>query len=103
MSAATAIPSTAEISDDEAALFYTTSMWGSDAYPVQEFSGRWHVGPWRSWKGFPTCHKTKKAAVAQFELWREGFLRRWAEFKQADPQAILTGIGIKLGSGEYRS
>ncbi len=53
-----------EISKDEKALLTHISMWGSDGYPVQQISGGWAWGPWRSIKGSPLIFPSKKLITA---------------------------------------
>ena len=87
------------LTDDEAALLYTVQMHGSAAYPISKLSGnRWLIGPWRGWKGFPVCYKTKKAAVAQFEGWMSLALERFADMRRANPDVIITAVGVKGGA-----
>ena len=83
------------LNDDEDALLYTVQMHGSAAYPVRKVSGRWIIGPWRDWKGFPTVFKTKKLAVEMFDRWIALALERWREMKAARPDAQLTAVGIR--------
>lgn len=83
------------LTDDEAALLYTVNMNGSAAYPVAKIRGRWFIGPWRSWKGFPTCYKTKREAVAQFERWASLARERFANMRQTNANVILTAVGIR--------
>lgn len=84
------------LNDDEAALLYVTGMGGSACYPINKLmrGAGWTVGPWRSWKGFPTVFKTKKAAHAMFERWAAGARERFAEMRRADPNVILTAVGV---------
>ena len=84
------------LTDDEAALVYHTGRYGSDGYPVQKVGSKhWGIGPWRSWDGFPRLYPTKREAVAQFERWLDLALKRWAEMKRAEPDLILTAVGIR--------
>lgn len=53
------------------------------------------AGPALVVAGSPALYKTKGAAVAAFEAWRDLALERWAEFKRTSPHAILTAVGVK--------
>lgn len=47
------------------------SMWGSTAYPVQKFGRNWQWVEFWGVKGAPTVYKTKREAVAAFELFMD--------------------------------
>jgi hypothetical protein len=85
------------LTDDEAALLVHVERWGSEGYPIQRRSeGRsWHIGPWRSWRGFPATYPTKRAAVEQFERWKDLALERWGSMKRERPHLMLTGVGVR--------
>lgn len=83
------------LTDDEAALLYIVQMHGSRAYPIAKLSSRWVIGPWRGWKGFPICYRTRKAAVEQFERWITLALERWSEMKAANQHLIMTAVGVR--------
>jgi len=82
------------LTDDEAALIYHVHSWGSPGYPIQKVGRSWHIGPFRSWRGMPSC-STKREAVARFEKWLNLALERWRAMKAARPELIMTGVGIK--------
>lgn len=83
------------LTDDEAALLYTVQMMGSASYPISKVGSRWQWHAWRSVGGSPTLYRTKRAAVAAFELWSDLALARWREMKIANRLLILTAVGVK--------
>lgn len=83
------------LTNDEAALLYVTGMRGIDWYPINKMGSKWFVGPFRSWSGFPTAFKTKKAAVAQFEAWSDLARERFAFMREQNPHVILTAVGVR--------
>ena len=83
------------LTNDEAALLYTVSMCGRQAYPISRLGSKWRIGPWRDWPGFPTAFGTKKAAVERFEQWRDLARERWASMRLSNPDAMLTAVGIR--------
>lgn len=85
----------APLTDDEVALLYHVMRWGSQGYPIRKLQSKWIIDSWRSWKGFPTTYKTKKAAQAQFERWVDLANERWMEHQSENPNAIMTAVGIR--------
>lgn len=83
------------LTNDEAALLYHTGMWGSAGYPISKMGGKWFITSFRSWTGFPTAFKTKKAATAQFEAWCDLARDRYAEMRRQNPDVILTAVGLR--------
>jgi len=85
------------LTDDEAALLYHVTRWGSDGYPVRKLGRGWIVDQWRSVKGPPVVYKTKRAAVAQFDAWLESALARLREMRAANPEHrfTITAVGIR--------
>jgi hypothetical protein len=84
------------LTNDEGGLLQAVSMFGSASYPVRKYSaGKWFVTSFRSWKGFPTAFKTKKAAVERFEMWHTMALERWAAMKAENPHLMLTQYEIR--------
>lgn len=88
------------LTDDEAALLTHITRWGSDGYPIEKLGRKWVWRQWRGVKGSPVLYKTKKEAVAVFELWQELVLERWRQFRirMANPNAIMTATGVSIQS-----
>ena len=80
---------------DEAALLYHVQMYGEPGYPVEKLGKRWIVRDWRSVRGAPVVHATKRAATARFEAWALLARERWAAMRAAQPDLMLTAIGIR--------
>lgn len=71
--------SNGRISEDEAFVLVTVSMYGSDGYPIHKVGSRhWVWGPVRGIKGSPVCFKTRRAAVDSFEAYHSALLDRLA-------------------------
>jgi hypothetical protein len=87
------------LSDDEAALVYHVQRWGSTGYPVERVGSKWCWRDWRSVSGSPVLYKTKRAATTAFEGWVDLTLERWRAQKMAQPDAILTGVGVRILGG----
>ncbi len=56
------------LSEGERALVTHCSMFGSDGYPVAKMSKHWHWVEAFGVKGPPVVYKTKRDAVAAFEV-----------------------------------
>jgi len=65
-----------QISEDENALLDHVTQWGSDGYPVARLGRRWAWQDWRGVRGSPIRYKTKRDAVAAFEVWYARALER---------------------------
>ena len=62
------------LTEDERALLVHLSRWGSDGYPIQKLArARGWTWSYRSIQGPPVIFKTRRAAVASFEVF-EGIL-----------------------------
>lgn len=83
------------LTDDEAALVCHVERWGSDGYPIEKICKSWQIVAFRSWPGYPTVYKTKKAAAEQFRRWLALALERWAAMKREHPDAVMTAVGIR--------
>ncbi len=59
------------ISDNERELLAHISRWGSDGYPVVRAGKRWIWHEFYGVKGAPTVYRTKKEAVAAFEVFHQ--------------------------------
>lgn len=82
----------APLTDDEIALCYHVTRFGSAGYPVERVGRRWHWRAWRSVKGAPVSYTTKRAAVAAFESWHTLALLRWNSTRK--PGQIMTAVGM---------
>jgi len=67
------------LSANERELFAHVTMFGSEGYPVAKLGRRWIVADAFGVKGAPTVFRTKREAVAQFELWLDQARARLAE------------------------
>ena len=66
------------LTEDENFIIGHISMFGSDAYPVRKMGGKWFVTGLRGIGAFPTAFKTKREAVARFELFHDLLLDKLA-------------------------
>jgi hypothetical protein len=66
----------------ERALLTHVTMFGSDGYPVQRVGSSWQWVDAFGVGGAPTVYRTKRAAVAAFELWLEAMRRKLGEAAQ---------------------
>lgn len=66
------------LTEGESSILRHISMWGSDGYPVQKIRSRWHWVDMFGVKGAPVVYKTKREAVAAFELFHSMLLDKLA-------------------------
>lgn len=57
------------ITENERRLMQHVSMFGSAGYPVQKIGTRWFWVDAFGVSGSPSAYRTKRAAIAAFELW----------------------------------